>query len=222
VTESEPQAPLSPYGWSKLYGERMLLDWARIAPDLGHVALRYFNVAGCAEDGSLGERHDPETHLVPLVLRAALACADADAGRRALTIFGTDYDTPDGTCIRDYVHVEDLVDAHLLCLDALAAGTRLAPAYNVGIGRGYSVREVIGAVEQVTGRPVPVTEGPRRAGDPAALYASATRLERDLGWKARFTELTAIVRTAHRWMVAPQAAEAHLDGGRTESAGVVR
>lgn len=194
VTEAAAQLPLSPYGWSKLYCERMLTDWAQIAPALGQVALRYFNVAGCAADGSLGERHEPETHLLPLVLQAAL-------GRRpALTVFGTDYDTADGTCVRDYVHVEDLVEAHLRCLDALAAGERLAPAYNIGIGRGYSVREVISAVEQVTGRTVPVVEGARRPGDPAALYASAASIERDLGWRARFTELPPIVETAHRWM----------------------
>ncbi len=155
ITEDEPQLPINPYGRSKLTVERALADYAR-AYQWGYAALRYFNAAGASADGTLGEDHDPETHLIPLVIQAAMG------KKPAIEIFGTDYPTPDGTCIRDYIHVEDLAEAHLLALERLEPGKELC--YNLGIGKGYSVREVIRTVEQVTGKPVPVKEGPRREG----------------------------------------------------------
>lgn len=195
VPESCPQSPVSPYGRTKLVGEWMLEDLVRarvIAGDrFGVAMLRYFNVAGADRSGLLGEDHDPETHLIPLAIDAAL-------GRReALTIFGTDYPTPDGTCVRDYVHVEDLVDAHVAALGAIRPGEALA--YNVGVGRGYSVREVVETVGRVVGRPVPVVEGARREGDPPMLYAEAGKIERELGWRARALELEEIVADAAAW-----------------------
>ena len=193
IDEDHPRQPINPYGRSKRMVEDVLTDLAA-SGELRSCALRYFNVAGSAEDGSLGEDHDPETHLIPAILQATL-------GRRPpLTIFGTDYDTPDGTCVRDYVHVEDLVDAHVLALDALTdspAGTALA--YNLGNGEGFSVREVLEAAEAATGRPVPYGEGPRRPGDPARLVASWDRARRELGWSPRFTDLVRIIRSAWGW-----------------------
>jgi UDP-glucose 4-epimerase len=194
LRETTPQNPINPYGASKLMSERMLFDYAARTPGFGCAALRYFNVAGAAEDGSLGEDHDPETHLIPAVLLAAL-------GRReGLTIHGEDYPTPDGTCIRDYVHVEDLVEAHVRVMEALAPGDQRT--YNLGIGRGYSVREIIRAAEEVVGRPIPVEKGPRRAGDPPSLYADATKIERELGWRARRTDIGATIASAYRWLAA--------------------
>ena len=195
ISESCPQHPVNPYGRSKLVVEHMLRDHLRAAGDgFAFAALRYFNVAGCDAAGRLGEDHDPETHLVPICLQAAL-------GRRdTLTIFGTDYDTPDGTCIRDYVHVDDLIDAHVTVMDALRPGQ--SPAYNIGIGTGASVREVIDASHRVTGVQFPVTEGPRRAGDPPALYADPSRVRKELGWSARYTDLDEIIATAWRWFQA--------------------
>ena len=191
IVETTPQRPINPYGWSKWCVEQVLRDSAAADPGFGFVSLRYFNVAGCAADGSLGEDHDPETHLIPVVLQAAL-------GRREkVVIFGTDYPTPDGTCIRDYIHVDDLVDAHLVAMEALGPGQQRF--YNLGIGRGYSVREVIQAACEVTGRDIPVEYGPRRPGDPAILYADASKIQTELGWKPRFTELRAIVQTAWNW-----------------------
>ncbi len=190
ITEGEKQAPINPYGRGKLVVEWALADYAR-AYGLGYAALRYFNAAGARPDGSLGEDHDPETHLIPLVLQAVL-------GRRPhIEVFGTDYPTPDGTCIRDYIHVDDLAEAHLLALEKLAPGQGLH--YNVGTGRSYSVREVIRAAEEVTGKPVPVKEGPRRAGDPPALVAASDKIQRELGWKPRYTELRPIIETAWNW-----------------------
>lgn len=187
VTEDEKQAPISPYGNTKLAVERALADYAAAYP-IGYCSLRYFNAAGAAPDGSLGEEHDPETHLLPLVIQAAM-------GKRPhVEIFGTDYPTPDGTCVRDYVHVDDLASAHILALEKIVPGSRLA--YNVGIGRGYSVREVIRTVEEVSGRKVPVKEAPRRAGDPAALVADSGKIRRELDWSPKYTELRAIVETA--------------------------
>jgi len=191
ITEETPQDPINPYGRSKLMVERILRDLVASNPDWAVTALRYFNVAGCAEDGTLGEDHQPETHLIPIVLETAL-------GRReSITIFGGDYNTPDGTCIRDYVHVEDLGRAHLLALDSLQPGE--FQYYNLGIGHGFSVREVIDSVQRVTGKEIPVVMGDRRPGDPPTLYADASKIRNTLGWQPKFTELDDIVRTAWEW-----------------------
>jgi UDP-glucose-4-epimerase GalE len=190
ITEAERQLPVNPYGNTKLAFERALADYAGAYP-FGYCALRYFNASGAAADGTIGEDHSPETHLIPLVIQAAV-------GRRPhVEIFGTDYPTPDGTCLRDYIHVDDLAAAHVLALGKLAPGAKLA--YNVGIGRGYSVREVIRTVEEVTGRSVPVREGPRRPGDPPALVADATRIRTELGWAPKYDDLKSIVETAWNW-----------------------
>ncbi len=191
IPEDAPKRPTNPYGETKLAVER-LLHWASVAHDLRWSALRYFNACGAAVDGSIGEAHDPETHLIPLVLDAAM-------GRRpSVTIFGDDYDTPDGTCIRDYVHVMDLVEAHLLALNALRSGRR-SSVYNLGNGRGFSVLEVLEACRRVTGKSIPVEKGARRPGDPARLVASSVRIRGELGWEPRYTALDAIVETAWRW-----------------------
>ena len=190
IPEDAKQLPVNPYGNTKLAFEHALADYATAYP-FGFCALRYFNAAGAAEDGSIGEDHTPETHLIPIVLQAA-------TGKRPhVEIFGTDYPTPDGTCVRDYVHVEDLAAAHVLALSKLAPGAKLT--YNVGIGRGYSVREVIRAAEEVTGRTVPVKEGVRRPGDPPALVARADKIRAELGWAPKYTDLKAIIETAWRW-----------------------
>jgi len=191
IDESQRIAPLSPYGHSKAMVEQVLRDYAH-AYDLQSVSLRYFNACGADPEGELGERHDPETHLIPLALQAV-------SGRRgALTLFGDDYDTPDGTCIRDYVHIEDLCDAHLLALRHLQEGG-VTQALNLGSGQGFSVAEVLQAVERVTGRAVPVTLGKRRPGDPARLVADAARATAMLGWVPRYGELETIVRHAWTW-----------------------
>jgi UDP-glucose 4-epimerase len=190
ITEAEKQSPINPYGNTKLAFERALADYAGAYP-FGFCALRYFNAAGASPDGAIGEDHHPETHLIPLVI-------DAATGRRAsIQVFGTDYPTPDGTCVRDYIHVDDLAAAHALALDALRPGAALR--YNVGTGRGYSVREVIRTVQDVTGLTVPVVEGPRRAGDPAELVADAALIRRELGWAPRYPELRPVVETAWNW-----------------------
>ncbi|MBC7336304.1 MAG: UDP-glucose 4-epimerase, partial [Clostridia bacterium] len=172
-------------------------------PTFSYAALRYFNVAGAARDGTLGEDHDPETHLIPSLLLTALG------KRPQFVVFGTDYPTPDGTCIRDYIHVEDLCRAHIMVMEALQAGSRLI--YNLGIGRGYSVKEVLQSVERVTGRKIPVVYGPRRPGDPAILYADASKIRRELNWTAEYTDIDAIVETAWRWF------RDHPDGYRRKS-----
>ncbi|MEZ6243397.1 MAG: UDP-glucose 4-epimerase GalE [Phycisphaerales bacterium] len=198
VPETCPQHPTSPYGWTKLILEHALLDWAaaRAAArrPIGVALLRYFNVAGADAEGVLGEDHDPETHLVPVAIRATRP------GATPLSLFGTDYPTPDGTCVRDYVHVDDLADAHALVMSRLQPGDTLA--YNVGLGRGYSVREVIAAVEQATGRKVPVVEKPRRPGDAVALYADPTKIMCDLAWAPRHTDIVEIVASAAHWFEA--------------------
>jgi UDP-glucose 4-epimerase len=153
--------------------------------------LRYFNAAGASPDGTIGEDHDPETHLIPLVLQTSLG------QRPHIEVFGIDYPTEDGTCVRDYIHVDDLAEAHLLALEHTEPGKTLC--YNLGTGRGYSVREVIKAAEKVTGKPVPVKEGPRRPGDPPVLVACADKAHRELGWKARYTDLNEIIETAWKW-----------------------
>ncbi len=191
IAETAPQRPVNPYGESKLMIERML-HWLAAARGLRYAALRYFNAAGADPDGETGEHHDPETHLIPLVLDAAL-------GRRpAVEIYGTDYPTPDGTAVRDYIHVTDLAEAHVLALGHLQAG-KPSLALNLGTGRGFSVREVIAAAERVTGRPVAQRESPRRAGDPAMLVADARRAREVLGWIPRFSGLDDILSTAWAW-----------------------
>jgi UDP-glucose 4-epimerase len=191
IVETMRQSPISPYGWSKYFVERVLIDYAASDPKFSFVAPRYFNVAGSAADGSIGEDHHPETHLIPVILQTILG------QRERLTVFGTDYPTPDGTCIRDYIHVEDLCDAHIVAMNALKPGD--AKFYNLGIGTGYSVRQIIDSAERVTGKKVNVEYGPRRPGDPAVLYANAGKIENELGWKARYTDIDKIVATAWNW-----------------------
>jgi UDP-glucose 4-epimerase len=191
VTEDAPLEPTNPYGESKLQVERML-RWIAAAHGLRFAALRYFNAAGATGPGC-GEDHDPESHLIPLVLGVALG------KREAIQIFGTDYATADGTCVRDYVHVADLASAHLLVLDALS--TRGSVHYNLGNGVGFSVREVVEVARRVTGHPLPTVERPRRPGDPATLVASAAAINHDLGWAPRHTDLESIVTSAWEWHV---------------------
>ena len=190
ITEDEKQKPINPYGNTKLAVERALADYAT-AYNWGFAALRYFNAAGAGPDGDIGEDHDPETHLIPLILQAVMG------QRPAITVFGDDYPTPDGTYIRDYIHVDDLAEAHLLALENLAPGRQMH--YNLGTGRGYSVREVIRLAEEVTGKKVPMKQGSRRAGDPPALVASADKIRRELGWTPRHPDLRAILETAWNW-----------------------
>ncbi len=191
IDETHPQEPINPYGQSKRSFEHVLRDLAA-AGVLRAVALRYFNAAGCHPDGSLGEDHDPEIHLIPLAIDAAL-------GRRpSLTVFGQDYDTPDGTCIRDYIHVQDLGLAHVLALSALEGGEPFR-FYNLGSETGHSVREVLAAVEQAAGARVPTLVGPRRPGDPPRLVASAAKIRAELGFKPRHAGLSGIVESALRW-----------------------
>ncbi|WP_428386922.1 UDP-glucose 4-epimerase GalE [Mucisphaera sp.] len=191
ITEDTPQSPINPYGWSKLFVERMLIDYANANPDFAFAALRYFNVAGSARDGSIGEDHTPETHLIPVMLLTALG------QREKMTIFGTDYDTPDGTCIRDYIHVEDLIDAHATVMDALDPGDQRF--YNLGIGNGLSVKQLIDAAKKVTGIDFKVDTGDRRPGDPPMLYADASKIERELGWKAAITDVHDMIESAWNW-----------------------
>jgi len=221
IREDCPQQPINPYGWSKLFVERILSDYhSRVggagvppviagSPSMGDsamrsstgarpttpftfAALRYFNVAGADRKARIGEDHGPETHLIPICLEAALG------QRPHVTIYGTDYDTPDGTCIRDYVHVEDLIEAHLSALHGLEKGVR--PLFlNVGIGRGYSVREVIDASQRVTGVEFKVVEGARRAGDPPVLYADPAKIQSELNWRAKARDLEQIIEDAWRW-----------------------
>jgi len=196
VPETCPQSPTSPYGYTKLHFEHILRDWAfkrsREDKPIALTMLRYFNVAGSDRSGMLGEDHDPETHLIPVAIGAALGKRDG------MSIFGTDYPTPDGTNIRDYVHVEDLVDAHVLAMGSVGPGQ--VEAFNVGIGRGHSVREILEAVKRVSGVNFPVRESDRRAGDAIALYNDPTRIESQLGWKAKITDIDDIVGSAYRWL----------------------
>lgn len=190
ITEDTPRQPVNPYGMSKLFFENALESYGR-AYGLRSVSLRYFNAAGADESGTIGEVHDPETHLIPSALKAI-------AGERgALELFGDDYPTPDGTCVRDYIHVNDLAEAHVLALKQLETGAASAQ-YNLGTGEGASVQEVIATIEEVTGATVPRHMGPRRAGDPPALVADPSRAQTVLGWKAS-RSLRDIVRTAWQW-----------------------
>ena len=189
IVEDSPLCPINPYGASKLCMEYMLQAYAA-AYGMGVVSLRYFNVAGAHPDGDIGEAHSPETHLIPLVLEAAM-------GRRErVMMFGDDYDTPDGTCVRDYIHVCDLADAHVLAVTAAQAGR--VKVYNLGNGEGFSVRQVVQTCREVTGRPIAAELAPRRVGDPARLVASSLRAKQELGWRPRFPDLKDMVR--HAWM----------------------
>jgi UDP-glucose 4-epimerase len=191
IPENHPALPTSPYGATKLAMEEALAWYSR-AYGLKYISLRYFNAAGADPEGELGEDHDPETHLIPLVLKAALGQLPA------VRVFGNDYPTPDGTCVRDYIHVTDLARAHVLALAALAAGKEPA-VYNLGGGNGHSVLEVIETARRVTGSRLPVIFTARRPGDPAVLVASAEKIKRELGWQPQFTDLPTIIETAWRW-----------------------
>lgn len=191
ITEDHPQSPINPYGQSKLMVEQMLRDFEQ-AYGLRSVIFRYFNAAGADPQGRVGEDHNPETHLIPLVLQTALGHRDS------IAIFGTDYDTPDGTCIRDYIHVTDLAEAHVLGLAYLEAGHPSA-VFNLGNGSGFSVREVIAAAEQVTGRSIPTVESDRRSGDPPRLVGSSAKAHRRLNWTPRYGDLTQILTHAWQW-----------------------
>lgn len=193
IDESHPQSPINPYGWSKFIIERMLEDYA-LAHGFSSVALRYFNAAGCDPDGEIGERHEPETHAIPLAIAAALG---SDA---RFCVNGTDFDTPDGSAVRDYIHVCDLASAHVLAGDRLVAGRGgRAEVFNLGTGVGTSVLELVAAVDRATGGVMSVAHGPRRPGDPAALVASAAKARDLLGWEPRLSDIDTIVRTALAW-----------------------
>lgn len=190
ITESEKQAPINPYGFTKLVFEHALHDYAS-AYGFGYAALRYFNAAGAAPDGKIGEDHDPETHLIPIVLQVALG------QRPHVTVFGNDYPTADGTCVRDYIHVNDLATAHLLALEKLESGTEIK--LNLGTGNGFSVRQVIDACEEVTGKTIKQLDGERRAGDPPELVADASQANEILGWTPDYRDVRSVVETAWKW-----------------------
>ncbi len=190
ISEDTRQEPINPYGFTKLVVERALQDYAH-AYGFGVAALRYFNASGAASDGALGEDHDPESHLIPIVLQVPLG------QRPNITIFGTDYPTPDGTCIRDYIHVEDLATAHKSALLKLSPSSVIQ--MNLGTGVGHSVRQVIDACRKVTGHAIPEIHGPRREGDPACLIADSTKAQRELNWKPRYVDIESIVETAWKW-----------------------
>ena len=191
IDEDHPKQPVNPYGASKWMIERVLADFGH-AYGLKSVCLRYFNACGADPEGRIGERHDPETHLIPLLLQVA-------SGRRPnISVFGRDYPTPDGTCIRDYIHIEDLCTAHLLAVDHLVAGGD-SRAFNLGNGTGFSVQQVLETVRRVTGHPIPVNDGPRREGDPARLVADSARVRQAFGWTPRYADLDLIVRHAWAW-----------------------
>lgn len=196
ITEEEKKAPVSPYGCSKLMVEHILTDLAtqKAWPEFSFAALRYFNASGCSMDGSIGEDHDPEPHLIPVILQAILGI------RPGITVFGTDYPTADGTNVRDYIHVDDLASAHILAMEKLKPGQPLF--CNLGTGRGFSVKEIIAAAEKVTGKKAPVTYGPRRAGDAIALYANPARAKQLLGWEAKYKDPETIIRSAWNWFKA--------------------
>lgn len=191
ITESHPCNPTNPYGTSKIAVERMLKD-CDSAHGLKYISLRYFNASGADESGDIGERHTNETHLIPLILEVA------NGLRENINIFGTNYPTHDGTCIRDYIHVSDLTQAHLLALEALLSGGKSA-VYNLGNNRGYSVREVIELARKVTGKPIPAVEAAKRPGDPGILIASSDKIKKTLGWKPKFEDLENIIKTAWVW-----------------------
>ncbi|MFZ1605196.1 MAG: UDP-glucose 4-epimerase GalE, partial [Enterococcus aquimarinus] len=193
ITEQTPTNPKNPYGESKLAMEKMM-KWCDGAYGMKYVALRYFNVAGAKRDASIGEDHTPESHLVPIILQVALG------QRESLAIFGDDYATPDGTCIRDYVHVEDLIAAHILALEYLKAGND-SNVFNLGSNNGYSVKEMLDAAREVTGKEIAAKVAPRRAGDPASLVASSEKAKTVLGWEPEYTDVKKIIETAWNWHV---------------------
>lgn len=190
IPETHPRVPINPYGWSKRMVEQVLEDSAA-AQEINFVSLRYFNAAGAHPDGTMGEDHARETHLIPLTLQAILT-------GKPLTVLGTDYDTPDGTCIRDFIHVLDLAEAHLLALDYLL-NQKESAVFNLGNQKGFSVKEIIRVAERITGETVPVIHGDRRPGDPPVLVAGAEKIKRRLGWKPRFDEIETIIETAWNW-----------------------
>lgn len=191
ITEAEPTVPTNTYGETKLTMEKMM-KWVSRANGIRYVSLRYFNVAGALEDGSIGEDHSPETHLIPLILQVP------NGRREHITIFGEDYPTADGTCIRDYIHVVDLVDAHIKALAYLQQG-KDSEIFNLGNGQGFSVREMIAAAVRATGQPIKVELGARRAGDPAQLIASSEKAKTVLGWQPQYTAVEEIIKTAWKW-----------------------
>lgn len=191
IDETHPQAPINPYGWSKLHVEHMLRDFSA-AHDFNYVALRYFNAAGADSDGEVGERHEPETHVIPLAIRGAMS------DDYTFTILGDDFDTRDGTCVRDYIHVEDLGDAHQRAVDYLMKGGK-SDVFNLGTGNGTTVMEIADAVEKVSGKPFRRVVGGRREGDPPALYADASKARDILGWEASRSSIENILETAWRW-----------------------
>ncbi len=191
ILEDDNTVPTNPYGESKLAVEK-LLRWASQAGDINYIALRYFNAAGAHESGVIGEDHNPETHLIPIILQTALGKRDK------ITIFGDDYDTADGTCIRDYIHVMDLAEAHLLALDRLKNGGK-SDVYNLGNGQGFSVAEVIKKAKEITGRNILIEIGTRRAGDPAILVASSEKARKELHWNPKYNDLGKIIEDAWRW-----------------------
>jgi UDP-glucose-4-epimerase GalE len=187
IVEDEPYAPINPYGESKVIVEKML-EWLDRYQEFRSIRLRYFNACGAEPEAGLGERHEPETHLIPLILRAVQTGSP-------VTLFGDDYPTEDGTCIRDYIHVSDLAEAHISAVDYLLKGGS-SNVFNVGTGSGHSVKEVVASVERVTGKKVPFTMGPRREGDPASLVADSSKLQKTLGWKPNRADLDRIVSDA--------------------------
>ncbi len=189
IDERHPQNPINPYGRTKLMIEQIFADYER-AYGLRHIALRYFNAAGCSVDGKIGESHNPETHIIPLVLQAI------KGERENIKIFGTDYDTPDGTCIRDYIHVEDLAQAHRLAVEKL---NEYSGCINLGTGVGTSVKQIIAAAEEVSGKKCPTEYASRRAGDPARLYADNTKAKTVLGWQPQYIDIKDIIKTAWNW-----------------------
>lgn len=198
IQESDPTNPTNPYGETKLAIEKML-KWSEIAYGIHYVVLRYFNVAGAHIGGQIGEDHSPETHLIPIILQVGLE------KRESISVFGNDYDTHDGTCIRDYIHVTDLANAHILALEKLHKENQ-SGTYNLGSGTGFSVKEVIEAARKVTGHPIPEVVAPRRAGDPARLVASSEKAKAELGWDPQYTTLEEMIETAWRWF------QEHPDG----------
>jgi len=192
ITESHPQLPTNPYGETKLAFERALA-WHRGAFGIRYVALRYFNAAGAHPDGDIGEHHDPESHVIPLLFAATRS------GARPMSIFGNDYPTEDGSCVRDYIHVVDLAEAHRLAIEAMRAGRVEGASFNLGNGKGFSVKQLVDVVERVCGTRPATRDAPRRAGDPARLVASAERIADQLGWRPQFPELERIVESAWRW-----------------------